>query len=92
MAHERLLPELAEGDLVVLHDTGAYFSALWAYNSIPRPEGHGFLHRDGAVEPATVRTPQTLAEVVEESGSSHGTALLTGFAPPAPYDEYPVRS
>ncbi|MEW5629668.1 hypothetical protein AB1388_24365 [Streptomyces hydrogenans] len=37
-------------------------------------------------------TPQTLAEVVEESGSSHGLALLTGFAPPAPYDEYPVRS
>ncbi|MFB7429136.1 hypothetical protein ACFC0K_38300 [Streptomyces hydrogenans] len=82
MAHERLLPELAEGDLVVLHDTGAYYSsAPWAYNSIPRPGGHGFLHRDGAVEPATVRTPQTLAEVVEESGLSHGTALLRGLTP-----------
>ncbi|MFE3123337.1 hypothetical protein [Streptomyces hydrogenans] len=82
VAHERLLPELAEGDLVVLHDTGAYyFSAPWAYNSIPRPGVHGFLHRDGAVELATVRRPQTLAEVVEESGSSHGPALLRGLTP-----------
>ena len=30
--------------------------------------------------------------VVEESALFHGAALLTGFAPPAPYDEYPVRS
>ncbi|WP_051842626.1 hypothetical protein [Streptomyces sp. NRRL F-5193] len=88
VAHERPLPELAEGDLVVLHDTGAYyFSAPWAYNSIPRPGVHGFLHRDGAVELATVRRPQTLAEVVEESGSSHGPALLTGLAP-TPHDEH----
>ncbi|MFD3531116.1 diaminopimelate decarboxylase [Streptomyces sp. NPDC058664] len=80
VAHERLLPELSEGDVVVLHDTGAYyFSAPWAYNSLPRPGVHGFLHRDGATELAPVRTPQTLGEVVEESGASHATALLTGF-------------
>ncbi|GHE29057.1 hypothetical protein GCM10018784_78390 [Streptomyces hydrogenans] len=46
MAHERLLPELAEGDLVMLHDTGAYYSsAPCEYNSIPRP---------GATDPCTV--------------------------------------
>ncbi len=39
-----------------------------------------------------MRTPQTLAEAVEESGLFHGMALLTGFAPPAPHDECPVRS
>ncbi|MFF0561762.1 hypothetical protein [Streptomyces sp. NPDC004266] len=33
-------------------------------------------------ELATVRTPRTLAEVVDESGSPHETVLLTGFAPP----------
>ncbi|MFL9680613.1 hypothetical protein [Streptomyces sp. KL110A] len=49
------------------------------------------LYCDNAACPKAT-TPQTLAEVVEESGSSHGLALLTGFAPPAPYDEYPVRS
>ncbi|MER5740173.1 diaminopimelate decarboxylase [Streptomyces sp. NPDC002262] len=80
VAHGRLLPELSEGDVVVLHDTGAYyFSAPWAYNSLPRPGVHGFLHRDGGVELAPVRTPQTLGEVVEESGAPHATALLTGF-------------
>ncbi|MFD6362131.1 diaminopimelate decarboxylase, partial [Streptomyces roseolus] len=76
VAHERLLPELSEGDVVVLHDTGAYyFSAPWAYNSLPRPGVHGFLHRDGGVELVPVRTPQTLGEVVDESGASHVAGL-----------------
>ncbi|MFC9730666.1 diaminopimelate decarboxylase [Streptomyces roseolus] len=79
VAHERLLPELSEGDVVVLHDTGAYyFSAPWAYNSLPRPGVHGFLHRDGGVELVPVRTPQTLGEVVDESGASHVAGLVTG--------------
>ncbi|MFE6225892.1 diaminopimelate decarboxylase [Streptomyces sp. NPDC057854] len=85
VAHERLLPELSEGDVVVLHDTGAYyFSAPWAYNSLPRPGVYGFLHREGGVDLAPVRTPQTFEEVVEESGAPHASALLTGFGPPAP--------
>ncbi|MFH8259167.1 diaminopimelate decarboxylase [Streptomyces roseolus] len=79
VARERLLPELSEGDVVVLHDTGAYyFSAPWAYNSLPRPGVHGFLHRDGGVELVPVRTPQTLGEVVDESGASHVAGLVTG--------------
>lgn len=82
VAHERLLPELSEGDVVVLHDTGAYyFSAPWAYNSLPRPGVYGIRHRGGEVSFAPVRTPQTLEEVVEESGSSHVEALLPGFGP-----------
>ncbi|MGW0117851.1 diaminopimelate decarboxylase [Streptomyces sp. NPDC003327] len=83
VAHERPLPELSEGDVVVLHDTGAYyFSAPWAYNSLPRPGVYGFLHRDHGVDLVAVRTPQTLEEVVEESGASHAAALLRGFGPP----------
>lgn len=83
VAHERLLPELSEGDLVVLHDTGAYyFSAPWAYNSLPRPGVYGVLHRDGEVLLAPIRTPQTVAELVEESGATHTEALLTGFGSP----------
>ncbi|WP_435971443.1 diaminopimelate decarboxylase [Streptomyces sp. Qhu_M48] len=83
VAHERLLPELSEGDLVVLHDTGAYyFSAPWAYNSLPRPGVYGILHRDGEVRFAPVRSPQTMAEVVEESGASHAEALLAGLGSP----------
>ncbi|MFI6035028.1 diaminopimelate decarboxylase [Streptomyces sp. NPDC051315] len=84
VAHERELPELAEGDLVVLHDTGAYcFSAPWAYNSLPRPGVYGCLVRDGRVGFATVRPPQTLREISVESGLDRADALLTGFAAPS---------
>lgn len=43
VAYGRELPELAEDDVVVLYDTGAYyFSTPWAYNSLPRPAVYGF--------------------------------------------------
>lgn len=43
VAHARELPELREGDYVVLYDTGAYyFSTPWSYNSLPRPAVYGF--------------------------------------------------
>ncbi|MEU7415829.1 hypothetical protein [Streptomyces antibioticus] len=86
VAHERPLPELAEGDLVVLHDTGAYyFSAPWAYNSLPRPAVYGFLAEDdGSAAFVTVRPAQSVREVSEESGLAQADALLTGFAAPPP--------
>lgn len=78
VAHGRELPELAEGDWVVLYDTGAYyFSTPWAYNSLPRPAVHGFdLDGDGTVRFATVREAQTLAEIAAESGLARAGALL----------------
>ncbi|MFJ6659935.1 diaminopimelate decarboxylase [Streptomyces sp. NPDC091377] len=80
VASERPLPELAEGDLVVLHDTGAYyFSAHWAYNSLPRPAVHGFLERDGEVSFAVIREAQTVDEVAAESGAAQADALLSAF-------------
>ncbi|MER5428121.1 diaminopimelate decarboxylase [Streptomyces sp. NPDC002588] len=84
VAHERPLPELAEGDVVVLHDTGAYyFSAPWAYNSLPRPAVYGYLVRDGRAAFATVRPAQSVREISAESGLHRADALLTGFAVPS---------
>jgi diaminopimelate decarboxylase len=70
VARDRELPLLAAGDHVALLDTGAYyFSNHFAYNSLPRPAVHGYTaHPDGSVEFAPVRTAQTEAELVAESG------------------------
>ena len=78
------LPALAEGDVIVLHDTGGYyFSAHWSYNSLPRPAVYGYLLDAGHVTFATVRAAQTVQEISAESGLAQADALLTGFAAPA---------
>ncbi|WP_062643629.1 diaminopimelate decarboxylase [Streptomyces maremycinicus] len=83
VAHDRPLPALAEGDLVVLHDTGGYyFSAHWSYNSLPRPAVYGYRLEAGRVTFATVRSAQTVREISAESGLDRADALLTGFAAP----------
>ncbi|MFD3332258.1 diaminopimelate decarboxylase [Streptomyces sp. NPDC058700] len=78
LAVNRELPLLHPGDVVAVPDTGAYYFAHhYAYNSLPRPGIHGFtVADDGAVTFATVRTPQTLAEIVAESGGAHADALV----------------
>ncbi|MFE3454257.1 diaminopimelate decarboxylase [Nonomuraea sp. NPDC059194] len=78
VAHARELPELEEGDFVVLRDTGAYyFSTPWAYNSLPYPAVHGFtVADDGLVRLATVRQAQTLDEIALASGLAHTDALV----------------
>lgn len=83
VAHGQELPELREGDFVVLHDTGAYyFSTHWAYNSLPRPAVHGFTaDGSGGVRLATVRAAQTLDEIAAESGLAHAGALVSLAAP-----------
>lgn len=73
LAEGRALPLLEQGDYVAALDTGAYnFAHHYAYNSLPRPGIYGF-GPDGAggVRFATVRTPQTLEEIVAESGGGH---------------------
>ncbi|MET7763707.1 diaminopimelate decarboxylase [Streptomyces sp. NPDC005393] len=77
VAQNRPLPELAAGDLVGLLDTGAYyFSHHFAYNSLPRPGVYGFTAGGGdEVRFATVREPQTVEEIVTESGAAHATSL-----------------
>ncbi|MFF1843375.1 diaminopimelate decarboxylase [Streptomyces sp. NPDC058217] len=86
VAHARELPELREGDFVVLYDTGAYyFSTPWSYNSLPRPAVYGFStvgdggddSSDGdTVRFAPVRDAQSLDSIAEESGAGHADSLL----------------
>ncbi|GAA0476087.1 diaminopimelate decarboxylase [Streptomyces sp. NPDC046215] len=79
VAVDRPLPPLESGDHVALLDTGAYyFSNHFAYNSLPRPGVYGYVpaedESDG-IRFATVRTPQTLDELVAESGAAHAADL-----------------
>jgi diaminopimelate decarboxylase len=65
-------------------DTGAYFFAHhYAYNSLARPGVYGFAPAGddgrggtGGVRFAVVREPQTLDEIVAESGGAHGPSLI----------------
>jgi diaminopimelate decarboxylase len=83
VAHDRPLPALAEGDLVVLHDTGGYyFSAHWAYNSLPRPAVYGALLDEGRVGFAVIRPAQSVGEISAENGLAQADALLAGFDTP----------
>ncbi|MGW0885010.1 diaminopimelate decarboxylase [Streptomyces sp. NPDC002671] len=83
LAQARALPLLEQGDHVAALDTGAYYFAHhYGYNSLARPGIYGFAP-DGAggVTFATVREPQSVAEVVAESGGAHASALTTLRAP-----------
>ena len=83
VARDRVLPALAADDLVALLDTGAYyFSNPFSYNSLPRPAVYGYTvsaddepHGADTVRFATIRSPQTLEEIVAESGGEHVDAL-----------------
>ncbi|MEU8620242.1 diaminopimelate decarboxylase [Streptomyces sp. NPDC048623] len=78
LATGRALPPLRPGDVVAVPDTGAYYFAHhYAYNSLPRPAVHGFTPTDdGGIVFATVRTAQTLDEIVAESGGARADALV----------------
>ncbi|MEU3184299.1 diaminopimelate decarboxylase [Streptomyces sp. NPDC006923] len=83
LAENRPLPLLEQDDLVAALDTGAYyFSNHYAYNSLARPGIHGFTtapeSEGGGVRFATVRAPQTVEEIVHESGGTYRDALLGG--------------
>ncbi len=77
VAEARPLPPLLQGDLVALLDTGAYyFSTHFSYNALPRPGVHGYVgHADGTIRFATVREPQTLAQITAENGAAHADGL-----------------
>ncbi|MER6029427.1 diaminopimelate decarboxylase [Streptomyces sp. NPDC001851] len=77
LAEGRALPLLEQGDYAAALDTGAYYFAHhYAYNSLARPGIYGFApDGSGGVAFATVREPQTVAEVVAESGGAHASAL-----------------
>ncbi|GGX68194.1 diaminopimelate decarboxylase [Streptomyces minutiscleroticus] len=81
LAEGRALPRLEQGDHVAAPDTGAYYFAHhYGYNSLARPGVYGF-GPDGAggVRFVTVREPQTLDEIVAESGGGDATGLTDAF-------------
>ncbi|PAZ11974.1 diaminopimelate decarboxylase [Streptomyces sp. SA15] len=83
LATGRALPLLEQGDYAAALDTGAYYFAHhYAYNSLARPGIYGFAP-DGAggIAFATVREPQSVEEIVAESGGAHADALTTLRAP-----------
>ncbi|MFI2434584.1 diaminopimelate decarboxylase [Streptomyces sp. NPDC018693] len=79
LAEARTLPLLEQGDYAAALDTGAYYFAHhYAYNSLARPGVYGFApDRRGGIAFATVRAPQTLDEIVAESGGAHAEALTS---------------
>ncbi|MBV2356096.1 diaminopimelate decarboxylase [Streptomyces sp. J2-1] len=86
LAEGRSLPPLEQGDHAAALDTGAYYFAHhYAYNSLARPGVYGFgPDGTGGVAFAAVREPQTVAEIVAESGGAHAEALTTLNAPARP--------
>ncbi|MEV0184419.1 diaminopimelate decarboxylase [Streptomyces sp. NPDC050625] len=79
LAEGRALPPLEPGDYAAALDTGAYYFAHhYAYNSLVRPGIHGFVpDGSGGVAFATVREPQSLDQIVADSGGAHASALTT---------------
>ncbi|NUP23397.1 MAG: diaminopimelate decarboxylase [Streptomyces sp.] len=77
------LPLLEQGDFAAAADTGAYYFAHhYAYNSLARPGIYGFASDEaGGIAFATVREPQSLDEIVAESGGAHASSLTTLPAP-----------
>ncbi|MDQ1036704.1 diaminopimelate decarboxylase [Streptomyces sp. V3I8] len=81
LAEGRSMPRLEQGDYAAALDTGAYYFAHhYGYNSLARPGIHGFgPDGSGGVRFAVVRTEQTPAEIVAESGGAHVEALTGAF-------------
>ncbi|MEV3968308.1 diaminopimelate decarboxylase [Streptomyces sp. NPDC050698] len=81
LAEARSLPLLEQGDYVAALDTGAYYFAHhYGYNSLVRPGIHGFGPQGRF---AVVRRPQTVREVVAESGGAQADALTRARFGPA---------
>lgn len=80
LAQAHALPLLEQGDHIAALDTGAYYFAHhYGYNSLARPGVYGYApDGDGGIRFAVVRAPQTVAEIVAESGGGH-TDALTGL-------------
>ncbi|MFE4968127.1 diaminopimelate decarboxylase [Streptomyces sp. NPDC056660] len=79
LAEGRALPPLEQGDYAAALDTGAYyFGTHYSYNSLVRPGVYGFRpDGGGGVAFAVVRDPQTVTEIVADSGGAHADALTT---------------
>ncbi|WIO75194.1 diaminopimelate decarboxylase [Porticoccaceae bacterium LTM1] len=70
VAHRRKLPKLESGDVIMLHDTGAYyFSNPFFYNSLPAPAVYGYrIGEGGEVELREFRPQQTVEQMMSVIG------------------------
>jgi len=70
VAHQRHMPKLDSGDLLMLHDTGAYyFSNPFFYNSLPAPAVYGYdIQDNGEIELESYRHQQTIEDVMKLIG------------------------
>ena len=70
IAHRRKMPKLEANDLVLLHDTGAYYySNPFFYNSLPVPAVYGYRRNEqGEVEFEQYRAQQTIEEMMAVIG------------------------
>ncbi|GAA3070058.1 diaminopimelate decarboxylase [Streptomyces glomeratus] len=77
LAQAHALPLLEPGDHAAALDTGAYYFAHhYAYNSLARPGVYGYAPDEGGgIRFAVVREPQTVEEIVAESGGARVSAL-----------------
>ena len=82
IARQQPLPELEQGDLVTLLDTGAYyFSTPFSYNSLLEPGVYGVnVEDDATVRFTTLRRPQTMSDLLERTGLNELPALAINQA------------
>lgn len=82
IARTRLLPQLEQGDIITLLDTGAYyFSTPFNYNSLLEPGVYGAnISAGGTVRFTTMRRPQSLTELLERSGINEISSLAPSSA------------
>lgn len=70
VARERSLPLAEPGDLVVIHDTGAYALSMWSrYNSRAVPGVYGYTIAGGQVKLETLKAPETPEDVLKFWGA-----------------------
>lgn len=69
LASERMLPELARHDLIMVHETGAYyFSNPFYYNSLPAPPVYGFECEGDSTVLTVIREGQTIEQMMSVIG------------------------
>jgi len=70
VARERALPQAAPGDIVVIHDTGAYTLSMWSrYNSRQTPPVYGYTIEGGDVKLLLLKPAESVEDVLRFWGA-----------------------
>ncbi|WP_211233315.1 diaminopimelate decarboxylase [Brevibacterium album] len=76
LARGRLLPRIETGDLLAVHDTGAYsFSTHFGYNALPRIRVLAHREEAGQIRWRTYRDQQSCEELLAEAGAGRARPL-----------------